>query len=196
MNDKKRTYEGMFVLPAGAGDFEAVTEPIRRILARNDAEILALKPWDERRLAYEIKGHRRGLYALAYFKAETSRIRDIEHDCQLNEQILRLLILRRDHLKQETIEELTPAMAAQRKAEAREREKAEQAATKSDEEQEGQDSPAETTLNDNEQAGPENGDAQETDENDRAETVDDNPEQAARGDAPPKPIAEGDLSEA
>ena len=201
MNDTKRTYEGMFVLPAGVGDFETVAEPVRRILARNEAEILALNPWDERRLAYEIQGHRRGVYALVYFKAETSKITEIEHDCQLEEHILRVLIIRRDHLTQETIEAATPATASQRKAEAREREKAEaeaaEASAKSAETEKGDESvPAETTGDDAEQASQEDAPPKTVAEDGPAETTGDDSEQASQEDAPPKTVAEGGSAEA
>ena len=114
MNQKK-TYESMFLLDAGKSDFESASEPIRNILARSEAEILSIKPWEERKLAYDIKGHKRGLYVLTYFKADTSRISEIEHDCRLNEQILRVLILAKDSLTAQQINAETPATAATRK---------------------------------------------------------------------------------
>jgi ribosomal protein S6 len=113
--DRKNTYEGMFLVDAGNPDFEAAGEPIRSILERREAEILALKPWDERKLAYRIAGRKRGLYALSYFKAAPAHIAEIEHDCQLDERILRVLILRREGLTEEEIEAETPAMASARR---------------------------------------------------------------------------------
>jgi len=115
MNGKTKTYEGMFLLDVGVADFEAAAEPVRDVLGRGDAELLAIKPWDERRLAYEIKGRRRGLYILTYFKADPARIVEIEHECLLNERILRALILRRDKLTEETINAATPATSDSRR---------------------------------------------------------------------------------
>jgi len=117
--DQKKTYEGMFLLDAGKSDFEAASEPIRTVLERYGAEILSLKPWEERRLAYPIKGRRRGAYALTYFKADPSRISEIEHDFGLNEDILRVLILRREHLSEDVINAETPSMIASREAKQR-----------------------------------------------------------------------------
>ena len=57
MANKKMTYEGMFLVDPG--EFQAASEPVRNILARSEAEVLAIKPWDERRLAYEILGRKR-----------------------------------------------------------------------------------------------------------------------------------------
>ncbi len=104
MSQETKRYEGMFVLPAGETDFEAASAPVREVLSRYQAEVLMLKAWDDRRLAYDIRGHKRGLYALSFFSADPSRIREIEHDCQLDERILRVLILRRDRLTDEEIE--------------------------------------------------------------------------------------------
>jgi len=121
MSQDKATYEGMFLLDAGNPDFQAASEPVRTILERNGAGALAIKLWDERRLAYEIQGRRRGLYVLSYFESDPARITDIERDCRLDERVLRVLLLRRDGLTQEQIQAETPAGAgARRPAERRE----------------------------------------------------------------------------
>lgn len=131
MSDAKmRTYEGMFLLPAGASDFSAASEAVRAVLEREEADLLAINPWDERRLAYEIRGHRRAMYVLTYFKLDPLRVRRVEHECDLDERILRAMILRKDHLSDEELNAETPAAAVERRAaeraeaEAREAEKA------------------------------------------------------------------------
>lgn len=103
----KRTYsyEAMFLLSqAVAADLGGAVDHIKEILARGHAEIIAMKKWDDRRLAYEIKGQKRGVYILAYFKAAGTDVAHIERDCNLSEKVLRALILRADHL---TVDEMT-----------------------------------------------------------------------------------------
>jgi len=112
MSDK-RIYEAMFLVDSGS-DFEATSQPIRRILERSQAEILSLKPWDDRRLAYQIDGRRRGLYVLSYFRAPPGVIREIEHDCELSEEILRALILRREDFSEQLLHAETPATQAEK----------------------------------------------------------------------------------
>lgn len=107
--DNKKTYEGMFLLDAGNPDFQAACEPIRVVLARSEAEILTMKLWDERRLAYEIQGRKRGLYVLCYFKVDPAKMSEIEHDCLLDERIIRTLMLRKDNVTQEQMDAPTPA---------------------------------------------------------------------------------------
>jgi small subunit ribosomal protein S6 len=88
-------YECMFLLDSNkvAGDVNAASKQLHAILERNQAEVLASRPWDERRLAYPVKKHKKGLYYLTYFRAEGKTITGIERDCALNETILRTLIL-------------------------------------------------------------------------------------------------------
>ena len=109
---KMKTYEAMFLLEAGQGNFETACEPIRTVLDRAGAEVLRLDLWDERRLAYEIKGHKRGMYVLTYFRLDPAKVAELEHDCQLNEGILRVLIIRKDNLRDEELRAPTPAMTA------------------------------------------------------------------------------------
>ncbi|MGA2265497.1 MAG: 30S ribosomal protein S6 [Phycisphaerae bacterium] len=104
MSEKTKAYEGMFVVSTVGTDFEVSSEPVRNVLGRYQAETLMIKPWDERKLVYEIHGHKRGLYILCFFRADPARIVEIEHDCQLDERFLRVLILRRDKLTPEEIE--------------------------------------------------------------------------------------------
>jgi small subunit ribosomal protein S6 len=106
----------MFLLDAGQ-DFEAASEPVRAVLDRYGAELLSIKPWDERKLAYTIGGRKRGLYVLTYFGIDPSRLDEIEHDCQLDERILRALFLRKEDLSDEDVQADTPATASARKAE-------------------------------------------------------------------------------
>ncbi len=90
-----RPYEGMFLFPQSAsGDLQACVDHIREILDRAGAEIVALKKWDERRLAYDIEGNKRGVYFLAYFKVRGTALSGIERACNLSERMLRSLVVR------------------------------------------------------------------------------------------------------
>ena len=66
------------------------------LLEKNNAEVLVSRPWDERKLAYPIKKHKKGLYYLTYIRTEGKNLIDLERDIALNELILRHLVLRVD----------------------------------------------------------------------------------------------------
>ncbi len=102
-------YEIMFLFdPTFAADGEKVREEIERILGRAEAKITFLEKWDERRLAYEIMGRRRGTYFLVYFDCAGDKITGIERDARLSETVLRILIKRADNITPAVIERFMP----------------------------------------------------------------------------------------
>jgi len=101
-----RQYEGMFLFPQSVtADLEAASAHVRESITRHGGEIVSLVKWDERRLAYDIQGNKRGVYFLAYFTAPTSAIASIERDCNLSERMLRALLIRADHLSMEQMQD-------------------------------------------------------------------------------------------
>src|SRR5579864_6446309 len=91
-------YECMFLLDTTkvAGDVPAAAKQIQGILERHHCEILASRPWDERRLAYPVNGQKKGLYYLTYFRSDGKNLAEMERDVALNEMIMRSLVLRVD----------------------------------------------------------------------------------------------------
>ena len=95
-------YEAMFLFDPGfANEGDNVQQELDRVLERAQATLIGLSRWDERKLAYEIKRRKRGVHVVAYFSAPAESIRGIERDVQLSEHILRVLVLRADHVTEE-----------------------------------------------------------------------------------------------
>lgn len=90
-----KLYEAMFVMDVQtAPDNGAMDGEIRRILGRAEAEVVICRKWEDRRLAYEIDGRKRGSYWLTYFNCPPEKVVGIERDVQLSEKTLRVLVLR------------------------------------------------------------------------------------------------------
>jgi small subunit ribosomal protein S6 len=98
-------YECMFLLDTNkvAGNVPDAAKQIHAILEKNQVEMLASRPWDERRLCFPISGQKKGLYYLTYFRTESKNLLNIERDVALNETILRSLVLRIDPKHVETM---------------------------------------------------------------------------------------------
>lgn len=100
-----KLYEGMFLLdPALASDWPAAEAELNRIMDRAGAKVVGVKNWNDRRLAYPIGRHKRGLYVLSYFQADPTKIPDMERDVQLSEKLLRALVLRKEKMTDEDIQ--------------------------------------------------------------------------------------------
>jgi small subunit ribosomal protein S6 len=98
------TYEGMFLVSqAAAAQFGDTLNHINELFGRANATVVAMKKWDDRRLAYEIDKQKRGVYILAYFTCPTDMVARLERDAQISSKILRLLVIKADHLTDEEI---------------------------------------------------------------------------------------------
>jgi small subunit ribosomal protein S6 len=78
------------------GDPSGVMAQINKILEKHNVDVQASRPWDERRLAYPIRKHKKGTYYLLFFRAPTASLKGIEADFNLNETILRHMFVRHD----------------------------------------------------------------------------------------------------
>jgi small subunit ribosomal protein S6 len=76
--------------PAGAAT------AVEELVTSNGGEILASRLWNEQKLAYPIKGHRKGAYWLSYFRIDSSQLVKFNRGCQLNDSILRHLAIKLD----------------------------------------------------------------------------------------------------
>ena len=119
---KNKLYEGMFLIDSAltGADWDGIIAAIRKILEKAGAEIVSIEKWDDRRLAYDIKGKSRGTYILSYFKVDGARIQDIEKSVRLSEKIMRVLILNGERLGPEDLEKDTPAMKLKKEKELQE----------------------------------------------------------------------------
>ena len=126
---EKKLYEGMFLVDSSraASDWDGVNAAIKRELDRAGAEIVSMNKWDDRKLAYNIRGTERGTYILCYFRADGQKIQGIEKAVQLSEKIIRVLILSTEQMTKEDIEKDTPATKAEKEKEKAASEKAEKA---------------------------------------------------------------------
>ena len=92
----ENVYEGFFIFDSDlyAKGADEVSSQVASIVEQLGGEVLLSRLWDERKLAYPIKGRGRGTYWLAYFKIDPSIVNDLTRQFQLSGSILRFLILR------------------------------------------------------------------------------------------------------
>ncbi len=90
-----KLYEAMFVVNHNAAkeNYEKVEAEALNCITRHGGEVVKSIRWDDRRLAYEIKKHKRGTFILVHFNAPSEAITKIEKQAQLSEVVLRVLIV-------------------------------------------------------------------------------------------------------
>lgn len=91
----QRLYETMVIVDSNKAkeNYEQIEAEVLECITRHGAEIVKCIKWDDRRLAYEIKRIKRGLYLLIHFNADPGAIAAIDRQFRLSETVLRALIL-------------------------------------------------------------------------------------------------------
>jgi small subunit ribosomal protein S6 len=92
----QNVYEGLFIFdPNRYGhDPDGVSGQIPALIEKLGGEILVSRMWEERRLAYPIKGQRKGTYWLMYFRLEATQLTEVKKQCQINDNLLREMFLK------------------------------------------------------------------------------------------------------
>lgn len=93
---KEHLYEGMFLVDSNqyANDPDAVVAAIMDIMTRAGATVVAHRPWQDGKLAYEIDGHRKGLHYIVCFRMPGAGMDVVTRQCHLSEVIIRQLVIR------------------------------------------------------------------------------------------------------
>lgn len=91
-------YEGLFILDPNryARDQSGVSEEVNKLLEDAGSNVMVSRLWDERRLAYPIKNHRRGAYWITYFEMDGTKLDGVNRQCQINDNILRHMFVKLD----------------------------------------------------------------------------------------------------
>ena len=88
-------YEGMFLLDSAdfASDPDGMSQMLSELIERVGGTVAAHRPWQDGRLAYEIKGRRKALHYLVMFTLEPRQMDELNRICRLNEKLLRTLFI-------------------------------------------------------------------------------------------------------
>lgn len=95
-------YEVLFILKATLTEEEQNTKLnfVKELLEANEAQVVTIVPMGLRKLAYKIKKQERGVYFVIYFKAPPSSIAEFNRILNINEDILRYLIVKYESKKE------------------------------------------------------------------------------------------------
>lgn len=93
-------YESMFLLDNAVvrEGWNTAKAVVTDTLVKHGAKIRTMRRWDERKLAYTMKGRNRGTYTMCYFEMGNEHIAAMRREFDLNERVLRYLILRTEEV--------------------------------------------------------------------------------------------------
>jgi small subunit ribosomal protein S6 len=91
-------YEGMFLLDNQVvrEDWKKAKAIVTDLIGKHGGKVKTARRWDERKLAYPIKNRHRGTYLIAYYEIDGAAAPNMRRDLDLNERVLRYLMLSKD----------------------------------------------------------------------------------------------------
>src|SRR3989338_7727994 len=93
-------YEGVFIInPELATDAaKSVVTQVQELVSKNGGRVEGLQEWGKRRLAYKINKKQEGHYVILNFQLDSKHAKKLEQGLQLNDQLLRFLLVNKDAL--------------------------------------------------------------------------------------------------
>ncbi|MFH1782042.1 MAG: 30S ribosomal protein S6 [Candidatus Omnitrophota bacterium] len=90
-----KSYEAMFILRSDLPEdkFDKTLTQIKDVLSKHKTSVDEMKEWGKQKLAYPIKKKEEGIYYLVNFHADTDTINKMRKIFNLNDAILRTLII-------------------------------------------------------------------------------------------------------
>jgi len=98
MLQQHKTYETTFIVNASLDDpqIDAVIEKAKDVIIKNHGEVVDLVKWGRKRFAYPIRKRNNGFYVVCIFRGGGDLIAKLERHFQLEENILRFLVIALD----------------------------------------------------------------------------------------------------
>jgi len=89
-------YENLIIIDPNLGEeeIEKATERIKHVITKSNGEVLREEFLGVKKLAYDVKKHKNGLYILMVFRSPSATISELEQFYRVFEPVLKSLIVK------------------------------------------------------------------------------------------------------
>jgi small subunit ribosomal protein S6 len=89
-------YENIVILNAAISDEEAdaAINKIKELVTGQGGEVLKVEVWGRRKLSYEIKKQKKGLYVLFFYKTPSAAVRKLEEFYKIFDAVLKYMVIK------------------------------------------------------------------------------------------------------
>jgi small subunit ribosomal protein S6 len=103
-------YENIVIFNAAVTDEEAdaAIAKIKELIAGNGGEVLKVDVWGRKKLAYEIKKQKKGLYVLLLYKTPPATLKNLEEFYKVFDAVLKFIIIKLGSKQIMNLEKLEP----------------------------------------------------------------------------------------
>jgi len=107
-------YENIIIMNAAISDeeAEAAVTKIKDLVTGQGGEVLKVDVWGRRKLAYEIKKQKKGLYVLLIFKAPSATVKKLEDFYKVSDTVLKYMVVKLEKKQVQELEKSEPVAEA------------------------------------------------------------------------------------
>lgn len=89
-------YESIFIINPNLPDDEtnAIIKRMQDVVAKQGGEMTKFEDWGKRKLAYEVKKHKRGHYVFFQFKGGAPVVNELERTYKLTDSVIKFLTVK------------------------------------------------------------------------------------------------------
>jgi small subunit ribosomal protein S6 len=89
-------YESIFIINPNLTDEETagVIKKMQDVVASQGGEMLKFEDWGKKKLAYEIKKHKRGHYAFFQFKSAPAAVSELERTYKMTDTVIKFMTVK------------------------------------------------------------------------------------------------------
>ncbi len=89
-------YESIFIINPNLSDEETagVIKKMQDVVANQGGEMLKFEDWGKKKLAYEIKKHKRGHYAFFQFKSAPAVVSELERTYKMTDTVIKFMTIK------------------------------------------------------------------------------------------------------
>jgi small subunit ribosomal protein S6 len=91
-------YEAMYLIENGLADEQAtaIVDKYTGVVTRGGGTVDDVDRWEPRRLAYEVKGRREGVYVVMNFRSEPAAKDELDRIFRISDDVLRHMVIKQD----------------------------------------------------------------------------------------------------
>ncbi len=89
-------YESIFIINPNLPDEETagIIKKMQDVVAKQGGEMTKFEDWGKRKLAYEVKKHKRGHYAFFQFKGAAPVVNELERTYKLTDSVIKFMTVK------------------------------------------------------------------------------------------------------
>lgn len=91
-------YESIFIARSSLSeeDVAGLTEKVKAIIEKNGGQIIKTENWGKKKLAYEVKKEKKGIYVMFHIKGPGALVSELERNLNIQDGIIKFMTVKLD----------------------------------------------------------------------------------------------------